>query len=56
MLLLVKLTEVTLEYIIGVATDVVSHNTFFEIKDSLYVFNQIEWGKEFRITTSVLIN
>ena len=50
-----KPIEVTLEQITGVSVDIINHSTFFEVKDSLFVFNQIDWGKELRVVVSTLI-
>jgi len=55
MLLLAKPTDITLDSITGVATDVNRIGNYFEIQDSIYVFNQIEWGNEFRLTFTFAI-
>ncbi len=47
-----KPTEVTLEKIYGVVTEVNYLGTYIEIRDSIFIFSQIasEQGKEVRFT------
>jgi len=51
-----KPIDVTLEYILGVVTEIEYMGTFVEIKDSIFYFSQLpnDYGKEIRFTKQIL--